>query len=64
MNYLGEFFTVIFRPLRPLPFDPAQGGPSTKAQDGERKSNHEFIEPTPLREIFRVLVATLPRRQT
>jgi hypothetical protein len=25
MNYLGEFFTVIFRPLRPLrPFDFAQ----------------------------------------
>jgi hypothetical protein len=22
-----------------------QGGPSTKAQDGERKSNREFIEP-------------------
>jgi hypothetical protein len=28
-------------PWWPLPFDLAQGGPSTIAQDGERKSNYE-----------------------
>jgi hypothetical protein len=29
------------------PFEFPQGGPSTKAQDGERKSNHELVEPRP-----------------
>ena len=47
-----RFLLLIFpsRPLRfhsghALPFDPTQGGPSTKAQDGERKWNRGFVEP-------------------
>src|SRR5262245_19672304 len=32
------------------PIRRTQGGPSTKAQDGERKSNHELVEPPDSKE--------------